>query len=187
MSATSAPYGFMPVRRMDGGQVNAAPYKIAAAYATAIFKNQCVKLVTAGTVEAAAANEDILGVLVGVEYTDSIGRRVVDTKWPTGGVASATDITAWVIDDPQTLYSVQADGSVAETARGDQADISNASANANGLSTSTLSATLKGAGIQGQFRVIDLDRYVDNAWGDTYTRVLVQVARHQFVSNKTAI
>lgn len=187
MSAASSPYGFMPVRRKDGGQVNAMPYKISAAYATAIYKNQVVKLDTAGVIQAAAAAEDILGVLVGVEYTDSIGRRVVDTKWPTGGVASATDITAWVIDDPDTVFSVQADGTLAETARGDQADISNAGNAANGLSTATLSNTLKGAGIQGQFRVIDLDRYVDNAWGDAFTRVLVTIARHQFVSNKTAI
>ena len=187
MSSTSAPYGFMPVRRLDGGQVNAAPYKISAAYTTAIYKNQVVKLDTAGVIQAAAAAEDVLGVLVGVEYTDSIGRRVVDTKWPSGGVASATDITAWVIDDPMAVYSVQSDGSLAETARGDQADITNAGTNANGLSTATLSATLKGAGVQGQFRVQDLDRYVDNAWGDSYTRVLVTVARHQFVSNKTAI
>lgn len=187
MSAASAPYGFIPVRRRDGGQVNAAPYKIAAAYATAIHKNQVVKLVTAGGVEAAAVNEDVLGVLVGVEYTDSVGRRVVDTKWPSGGVASATDITAWVVDDPDTLYSVQADGAVAETARGDQADLTNAGNNANGMSTSTLNSTLKGAGIQGQFRIEDLDRYVDNAWGDAFTRVLVSIARHQFVANKVAI
>lgn len=187
MSTTSAPFGFMPVRRLDGGQVHANPYKIAAAYATDITKNQPVKLVTAGTIEAAAVAEDILGVLVGVEYTDSIGRRVVDTKWPTGGVASATDIVAWVIDDPQTVFAVQADGSVAETARGDQADVENEGESANGLSTMTLDATLKGAAVQGQFRILDLERRVDNAWGDTYTRVLVTIARHQFVSNKVAI
>lgn len=187
MSATAAPFGFQPVRRLDGGQVHANPYKIAAAYASQIAKNQPVKLVTGGTIEAAAVNEDLIGVLVGVEYTDSIGRRVVDTKWPTGGVASATDITAWVIDDPQTLYRVEASGSVAETARGDQADLDDAGNSANGLSTMTLDPTLKGAGFQGQFRIHDLERAVDNEWGDAFTRVLVTVARHQFVSNKVAI
>lgn len=187
MSTTSAPYGFMPVRAIDGSNLNASPYKIAAADTTAIYKNSPVKLATTGVITAAAAAEDILGVLVGVEYTDAVGRRVVDTKWPTGGVSTATDITAWVIDDPDAVFSVQSDGSIAETARGDQADLTNPTANGAGLSQATLSATLKGVGVQGQFRIVDLDRYVDNAWGDAFTRVLVQIARHQFLSNKVAI
>ena len=49
-----------------------------------------------------------------------------------------------------------------------------------GLSQATLnSASAAGSGSQAQVRVVDLAPYVDNAWGDAYTIVRVQVARRQ--------
>jgi hypothetical protein len=186
MSATSAPFGFIPTVNQKGLSA-ARPYKIAAAYATAIYKYQPVKLVTAGTIEAGAAAEDLLGTLAGVEYTDAEGRRVVNTKWPTGGVSGATDIVAWVWDDPENEFVVQANGSVAQAAIGDQADVVNATDNGNGMSQAMLNATLAGAGLQGQFRIVDFEKSVDNAPGDAFTKVIVKIARHQYVGNKVAI
>lgn len=186
MSATSAPYGFVPVRHPTG-QVRSNPYPIAAAYATQINKGMPVILNTNGTITAGTAAADLLGVFHGVEYTDTTGRRVVSNYWPSGGVTGATNIVAYVNDDPATIYSVQADGSIAATAVGDQADVSNVGNQGSGFSQATLSATLAGAGVQAQFRILDVDRSVDNAWGDSYTKVLVQIARHQFVGNKVAI
>lgn len=183
MSSTSAPYGFIPIT----DAYTARPYKITASYATKISKYQPVVLDTAGVIQAGAAASDLLGVFQGVEYTDANGKPTFVTEWPTGGVTGATNITAWVWDDPRTEYSVQADGSIALTAIGDQADISNATANGAGLSQATLSSTLKGAGVQGQFRIMDFDHAIDNAAGDSYTRVIVKLARHQYVSNKVAI
>lgn len=186
MSATSAPFGFIPARHPTG-LAAAAPYKIAPAYATQIAKYQPVKIVAAGGIEAAAGAEDLVGVLAGVEYTDAAGRRVFDTKWPTGGVPTATDVTAWVWDDPQNVYLVQADGSIPDTAIGAQADITNAANAANGLSTCTLASALVAAAAQGQFRIIAIEPAVDNVAGDAFTRVYAQVARHQYVANKVTI
>lgn len=184
MSATNAPFGFIPARLAR----TARPYKIAAAYATKISKYQAVTLTTTGTeIRAAAAAEDIIGVLSGVEYVDNQGKPVVATEWPTGGVAGATQIVAWVWDDPETEFIVQADGSVPLSAIGDQTDITNVTANGAGLSQQTVSATLKGVGVQGQFRILDFDRSVDNVAGDAFTKVLVQHARHQYVANKVAV
>jgi hypothetical protein len=56
-----------------------------------------------------------------------------------------------------------------------------------GLSNCSINHTLAGAGAQKQLRIMDLAPYPDNAWGDTYTIVRVQIARHQYVSNKVAI
>jgi len=44
-----------------------------------------------------------------------------------------------------------------------------------------------GSGSNGQFRIVDLAPYPDNAWGDAYTVVRVQVSNPQFVSSVNAI
>jgi hypothetical protein len=41
--------------------------------------------------------------------------------------------------------------------------------------------------VQGQVRVVGFSLQQDNAPGDAFTVVQVKIARHQFVSNKTAI
>jgi len=186
MSATSAPFGFIPAKSADEP---ARPYPIAPGYATQIFKNQVVVLDTAGVIQAAAAATDILGVFVGVEYIDADGRPQTRNNWPAGGVAGATNVLAYVIDDPEQEYLVQADGPVAQTAIGAQADITNPNAGSTflGLSQATLASAVVAAAAQGQFRILDIENAVDNAPGDAFTRVRVKIARHQYVANKVAI
>lgn len=184
MPSTSAPYGFVPVFHPTG-ESRGMPYTIATGYGTAIYKNQPVILNTNGTVVVGAAASDLLGVFAGVQYVDSTGKPTVSNYWPAS--TAATQITAYVWDHPDTEFSVQADGAIAATAIGDQTDVSNISSNGLGMSQSTVSATLAGAGSQGQFRIMAIDPSVDNAAGDTYTKVIVKIARHQFVSNKVAI
>jgi hypothetical protein len=183
MSATNVPFGFVPARN-DGDTPRAFP--IAAAYATPIYKNQPVTLLTDGTITASAVATDILGIFCGVEYIDFNGRPQVSNFWP-GAQAGATDIRAYVLDDFEQEYLVQANGPVAAAAIGDQADLVNPTANGLGLSQSGLNATLVGVGIQGQFRIVGIERAVDNAAGDAFTRVLVRISRHQYMANKVAI
>lgn len=186
MSAASAPFGFRPAYNPIGLE-RAKPYTIASAYGTAIYKGTPVILNTNGTVVIGTAAADLLGVFQGVQFTDALGKPNYSNYWPAAQVG--TQITAWVYDDPNEVYEVQADGSIASTAVGDQADVSNVGAGSTqtGLSAATLSATLAGAGVQAQFRIIELAPYLDNAWGDAYTVVRVQLARSQFVSNKVAV
>jgi hypothetical protein len=51
----------------------------------------------------------------------------------------------------------------------------------------TLSASLVGSGSTGQFRIVDLAPYADNAWGDPFVIVRVQVSNPQVVASKAAI
>lgn len=192
MSAAAGPYGFIAVRH-PSGQNRAEPYQIqnnaGAGYATNLFKGDMVILNTAGYVTIGTGAADLLGVFVGCEYTDSTGKPVVSNFWPASTALQVGSVaTAWVITDPATVYSVQATGSLAATSVGDQADLSTSTAGstATGISGQALS-TLVGAGVQGQFRIIDIDRDPSNAWGDAFTKVLVQLARSQYVSNKVAI
>lgn len=189
MSAVSAPFGFRPSYSPIGFD-RAKKYTIASAYGTAIFKGQPVILNTNGTITAGTAAADILGVFAGCEYVDATGKPNVSPTWPAGQtVLSGTVPVAWVYDDPENVYEVQSDGSIAQTAIGDQADVSNASAGSTstGQSAATLSATLAGAAAQAQFRIVGFAQNLDNAPGDAFTVVQVKIARHQFVSNKVAI
>ncbi len=186
MSAALNPFGFRPAFHPSGLD-RAKAYTIAAAYATAINKFQPVILNTNGTVTAGTAAADLLGVFAGVQYVDATGRPQFSFSWPTGGVTGATNIIAWVWDDPNVVYEVQADGSIPQTAIGDQADITNVSNQSLGLSTCTLSSTLAGAGVQAQWRIVGFGQQLDNTPGDAFTIVQVQLARHQYVANKVAI
>ena len=92
--------------------------------------------------------------------------------------------------DQTAAYRVQANGSLAASSIGDQIDFTTISAGntTTGLSSVQVdTATLKGAGVQGMARIVEIDWGVDNDWGDSFTVVVVQIARHQFVANIVAI
>ena len=197
MSATNAPFGFICAKHPTG-QSRANEYTIASAYAANIFQGDPVKLVTAGTIQlgtsdgtrtGTVAGISLMGVFAGCVFTDASGKPTWSNYWPGGQVA--TDIKAYVYDDPANVFVVQADGSVAAAGLGDQADWSGFAApggsTATGRSLATLSSTLKGAGNQGQFRIVEFDRSPDNAAADTYTKVLVEIAQHQYVADKVAV
>jgi hypothetical protein len=192
MTASSAPFGFIPSREATGygtrGE-NKFEGAIPSGYATDIYKYQPVKMTTAGQLQPAVSSADFIGVFMGCEYTGTDGRRRVSNYWPGGtAILSGTTVTSYIMDDPNSVFEVQTDGSLAQSAIGDQADITNGS-NQNGstgLSAATLSSTLKGTGNQGMFRVVNISDRVDNAWGDAYTVVKVTIAQHQYVANKVA-
>lgn len=194
MSATNAPFGFRPIKH-PSGIIRPTAYKggIASAYASNIFKGGAVILTTNGVIQAAtASNADMLGIFAGVEYTPAGGRPVVSPYWPSGTtLETGSKMVAYVWDDPEIIFEAQADGSLAQTAVGDQANITggtyNTGSTATGISNCTLSATLAGAGVQGLFNVIGLSDYINNEWGDAYTIVQVTMARAHRRAVKVAI
>lgn len=187
MSALSAPFGFRPAYNPTG-RTRDKKYTIAGAYGTAIYEGMPVILNTNGTITAGTAAADILGVFMGCEYIDATGKPNVSTFWPAAQAILAGSVpVAWVVDDPECVYEVQADGSIAQTAIGDQADVTNVGNNSNGRSQCTLASALAGAGVQAQFRIVGFGQALDNLPGDAFTVVQVKVARHQFIANKVAI
>lgn len=184
MSSTNAPFGLMPAKHLSGGTLRPEATTIASGYGTAIYKNGAVKMLTDGTIGAAAAGDAIIGSFQGCEYTDATGIRVEGHYWPASTVA--TDIVAYVTMDPNIVYLIQADGSVATSKIGEMADITAATAGstvtgwsattiANGTSTTTA-----------QLQVIGIPVDPDNVAADTYTKVLVRIGKHQLVANPAA-
>lgn len=185
MSATSAPFGFQPVLHPTG---DARPRvrTIATGYAANIFKGDPVLLATAGGIQIGATTGDLLGVFNGVKYVNSSGVPTNSNYWPTG--TAGTEIQAFVYEGTQIEYEVQADGSVALTAVGDQANTGTyAGSTSTGMSATPISSSLVGAGAQGQWRIIGFGADAGNAAGDAYTVLRVSLARSQDVYNKVAV
>jgi hypothetical protein len=188
MTNVAAPFGFRPVYHPTGFDRGILRY-IAPAYGTTMYKGQPVMLNTNGTIVTATPGADILGILAGVEFIDPTGKPNYQTFWPGGQLcAVGTQPRAYVWEDPATVFEVQSVGTIGLTAIGDQADAVNIGVGnaGQGASQCALGAPV-GAGTQGQFRVYKIALYEDNAPGDLYPIVEVQIARHQMIANKVAI
>lgn len=107
---TNAPNGFQPVKKLDGSAWTGAtnPYQIASTYATALFRGDPVTTLADGTLGVGVAGATCVGVFWGVKYTDSTGVVKFMNYWPGNpGVLTGSVVEALVIDDPNTVFSVQ--------------------------------------------------------------------------------
>lgn len=194
MSATSAPFGLRPAFFPTGlERAQALANGITSGYSSNILKGQPVVYGTTansgtlGTIIPATTSGTVTGAFAGVEWTDTTGRRRVSNYWPAS--TSGTAIVAYFYNDQQIIYEIQADGSMAQTTLGNEFNMNNVTAGSTttGLSQCTLnSASAAGNGGQAQLRVVDLAPYPDNAWGDAYTIVRVQIVQTQWFGVFTA-
>ena len=106
--SVDAPYGLLPVN-LIGGQVFAGSTRqipIASGSATAIFFGDVVKLGSDGTLSKDTGTDAAtpVGVFMGCSYTDSVYGKTFRQYYP--GAVTASDINAFVVDDPDTLFKV---------------------------------------------------------------------------------
>lgn len=192
MPATLAAFGMEPCYH-PSGLIRPQVFTdgIPASYSSNIFYQQPVFMDTNGKIQAVSTtSSDFIGVFGGVFYTPTAnGRPVVSNNWVSGTAFTAGTLQVSVYTDPLIIYRVQANGSLTQAAVGDQAYLANTASGDStiGISQATINSTLAGVGVQGQVRIVELDPAVDNAWGDAFTIVRVQIARHQYVAVKTAI
>jgi hypothetical protein len=104
----NGPYGLIPIN-LIGGQVFAGATRqipIASAYDTAIFFGDVVKLSSNGVLvkDAGTSTATPVGVFLGCSYTDPTFGKVFRQYFPADTAAS--DIMAYVQDDPDALYKV---------------------------------------------------------------------------------
>jgi len=187
MSATATPYGFKPVNEIGG-----LPYagstrqiKIASGYASNIYYGSVVSIVAAGTIQVVTTNGDnstpfpagTIGVFVGCTYTNPSTKQLTFAQyWPSGTVAS--DAMAYVVDDYNTLFQVQADGSLAQATLGSNAILSAVQSTSTGSTTTGNSNTALSASVATTsgyaFRIVDFVESTTSTVGDAYTDVLVK-------------
>jgi len=182
MSSTSAPFGLRPAYS-PSGVVRPAALTIATGYATALYQYQPVKIGTDGTLQSASAGNRFIGSFMGVEWTDTDGRRRVSNKWTAS--TAGTDIVAYATVDPTIVYEIQSNAALAVSNIGEQYDFSAPAGNATtGLSSQTLDVASSAA--NAGMRLIGITPGPNNAWGDTYVIAQVQISEHQNVADVAA-
>lgn len=187
MSTVSAPFGLRPDYH-PSGVTRPTMYSIRTGYAANIFLNQPVRIVPSstgeGTIEAAAIGVDFIGTFQGVEWTDTDGRRRVSNKWTAS--TAGTQINAYVTLDPSIVYEIQANGTLDVDSIGKQFDYTTITAGNATVGLSQLMLDTGSSASNAQLRVIGLTPGPDNAWGDNFPVVQVQISQHQNVADKAA-
>lgn len=178
----NAPFGFQPVYH-SSGFVRPQAMTMTDNYGTNILQYQPVKI-SAGVVVPAAAGDAFVGTFMGVEFTDSDGRRRVSNKWVGGNIG--TNITAYITLDPLIVYQIQSNAAVNVDDIGEQFDFGSITSGSltTGLSQAVLDVSSSAA--NAQMRLIGITPGPDNAFGDTYVVCQVEISEHQNVATIAA-
>ena len=183
MATTAAPYGLRPVNLIGGRPFagSTRQIKIASGYAANIFNGDVVQVHTDGTItkvtnvgtNADAFPAGTVGVFVGCAYTDAVSGHRTQNYWPSGTVAS--DAVAYVVDDPDTLFMIQADASIAQAGLHSNYGVNQtAGSTATGVSGISLDVATGATTATIAFKVVDFVESTTSTAGDAYTDVLVK-------------
>ena len=114
MANTNAPFGFSPTATVNGPvNFRLSQRKIASSNSTAIYFGDAVVPVigsaTGYIAQATAGTTPLAGIFAGCQYYSTSQKQTVNSKDYPGSDA-AGDVTAYVIDDPNAKFLVQAGG-----------------------------------------------------------------------------
>ena len=185
MPSTASAFGLRPAYH-PSGVIRQEQGTITTGYSTGILQFAPVRIIADGSIALGAAADRIIGAFMGVEWTDTDGKRRVSNQWTAS--TSGTSIVAYYTRDPAIVYEIQSSAAVVQADMGSQADWGTATTGntTTGLSGVVLDAsTLTNSGNNG-LRIIGVGKEPDNAWGDTYCNVLVEISEHQDMPDRAA-
>ena len=176
MATSATPNGAEPINTLSAsgsytGKVR--HIKIASGYATGIFYGDFVKLVAAGTLEKAAVTTAVVagtvGIFVGCSYTDQL---TFNQQFPASTAAS--DIMAYVVDDPKLVFKMQADEAIAQTGLGNNVSaVSTAGSTTIGRSKNALDGGSVATTNTLPLRILEFVEGPNSTVGDAFTDCLV--------------
>ena len=192
MATTATPMGAEPTDTLSAsgsftGKVR--HIKVASGYGTAIFYGDFVKLVNTGTVEKDTGTTTLtpVGVFVGCAFTSPTTDELTFSQTFPAGTA-ASDIVAYVVDDPNVLMRMQSDEAIAQTGLGNNvAVVQTAGSTSIGRSKNAVDGSSIATTNTLPLRIIDFVDGPTSAVGDAFTDVIVKFnAGHQY-SNTTGV
>ena len=178
-------FGLRPIGNLSAtGAQKQYGYQIADNQAGTIFQGDLVVL-TGGFISKflPASHTAAVGVFNGCNYNDpTTGKPTFSNFYPGSVNITSGQISADVLDDPNQLFLVQCDASIAATDIGKNADvIGTGGSTTNGISTMELnSATLANTAAL-NLKVVGLYNDVNNAFG-TNAVVVVKINEHVYGS-----
>jgi len=184
-------FGLRPYRKLDGTPLVGAQnrYTIASGYATAIYQGDLVVVKTTGNIERYSAANDaglstaVVGVFNGVFYSDPTTQKPTYLNYYPGSIV-ASDITAFVVDDPDAVFLANADEAFTRADLFRNYAVTNTTGvTQTGISKAMLDVSNSGTTVSFVLQAIDICQDPDNS--DTTTsnaNILVRINHHQYRS-----
>ena len=182
-------FGLRPHRKLDGTPLVGAQnrYTIKPNYGTAIFQGDLVVPVSTGNIERHTGHTSyaVVGVFNGVFYNDPTTQKPTYKNYYPGGITPTQgDITAFVVDDPDAVFLMDADAAFT------RADLfKNYSATTaggvtqTGISSVQLDVSQSGTTATFAVQAIDISQDPDNSdTGSPNANILVRINNHFFRS-----
>jgi len=194
MANKDAPFGLRPVGKL-GSNINnegTSKYQIVSGETDVVMKGDLVKLEASGYITKSGNGDAVaaIGVFNGCFYQDPTTQKPTWSNYYPGSITvTQGTIDAYVYDDPNTLYEIQANGIVAQDKVGRNADIVYAVGNTiNGQSKTELNSTVAGAGVAAQLRIVRICEDPDNSdIATTDANWIVRINEHQYYANTAGV
>jgi len=182
-------FGLRPHRKLDGTPLVGAQnrYTIKANYGTAIFQGDLVIPTSTGNIERHTGNtsDAVVGVFNGVFYNDPTTQKPTFSNYYPGSInPSEGNITAFVVDDPDAVFLMDADEAFTRADLFKNYSVTTASGvTQTGISSVQLDVSASGTAATFAVQAIDITQDPDNS--DTTVsnaNVLVRINNHFYRS-----
>ena len=190
MANKDAPFGLRPVGELGSNIQNGgtSKYLITSNDSQAIYKGDLVKLEATGYITKSDDSDSVqaIGVFNGCFYIAPTTKKPTWSNYYPGSITpDSGNLEAFVYDDPNKLYEIQSDGTIAQTSVGRNTNLVYAAGSTvNGQSKSELDATVESAGVTGQFRIIRICEDPDNSdISADNSNWIVRINEHQYYNN----
>ena len=187
-------FGLRPYRKLDGTPLVGAQnrYKIADGYATAIYQGDLVRPLTDGTVVRHVGNTSyaVIGVFNGCFYNDPTTQKPTYSNYYPGGITPTQgQITAFVVDDPDAVFLVNADAVFAQANLFTNYSLSVANGSTTtGISEMQLDVNVTGTAGTFAVQAIDISQDPENDDQTTSNaNVLVRINNHFYRQGGTGL
>jgi hypothetical protein len=187
-------FGLRPYRKLDGTPLVGAQnrYKIANGYATAIYQGDLVRPLTDGTVVRHVGNTSyaVIGVFNGCFYNDPTTQKPTYSNYYPGGITPTQgQITAFVVDDPDAVFLVNADAVFAQANLFGNYSLSVANGSTTtGISEMQLDVSTQGTAGTFAVQAIDISQDPENDDQTTSNaNVLVRINNHFYRQGGTGL
>ena len=187
MANVSEKFGLRPYRKLDGTPLVGAQnrYTVKSGYATAIFQGDMVIPTSNGNIEkhSAGTSAAVVGVFNGCFYTDPTTQKPTYKAYYPGGV-TASDITAYVVDDPDAVFLMDADAAFTRADLYKNYSVTDTTGvTQTGLSKAQLDVGASGTATTFAVQAIDISQDPDNSdTSSANANILVRINNHFYRS-----
>jgi len=189
MANVSEKFGLRPYRKLDGTPLVGAQnrYTVKAGYATAIYQGDLVIPTSTGNIEKHTAGNAaaVVGVFNGVFYNDPTTQKPTYKNYYPGGVTPTEgNITAFVVDDPDAVFLMDADAAFTRADLYKNYSVTNTTGvTQTGISKAQLDVGASGIATTFVVQAIDISQDPDNSdTSSANANILVRINNHFFRS-----